>query len=71
MSQSPVREELSPKNQADRLFSALLACTTCGTRRLIPIRPGELILLQHDGGLQRDCPDCRSVQSHRLIRIYS
>lgn len=53
------------------LFRALLACSRCSTRRLLSIRRGELLLLQQDGRLPWACPQCQSMELHRLIRIHS
>lgn len=61
---------ITPRMGSDELFSALLRCTRCGIRRFVSVRRGELLLLQRDGSLSRDCPECQSSQAHRLIRIH-
>ena len=72
MSQAATGGDLfAPRHGSDELFSALLRCTQCGIRRFVSVRRGELMLLQRDGTLQRDCPECQSTEAHRLIRIHS
>lgn len=68
---NPLAANQRPESSArrDQLFSALVACTHCGTRRLLSIRQGEMLLLQRDGSLLSECSECLAAKVHRLVRI--